>query len=137
MFQIAQRTLVMRSDHEAGLQRAIDGVFGDQRAHERLRFLGEVPQIARVPWPQPFLQCILFLAVAGMDLSAVAAGGAETGAVGFEQHDLGAALRQMQRGRQPGIASAHHADIGLHGAFEAWPRRRRGRAGGVIALWRF
>ena len=45
-------------------------------------------------------------------LAAVAAGGAPTGLVSLEHQRADAALGQVQRGREPGVAAADDADIG-------------------------
>ena len=61
---------------------------------------------------------------AGIDLAAIAAGGAPARLLRLEQHDLRALLRQMQSGRQSGDAAADHGRIGAHIPVQ---RRRRDR----------
>jgi hypothetical protein len=62
---------------------------------------------------------------AANQLAAVAPAGAPADAPGFEQHHRQPALRQFNRGVDPGEAAADHADIGAQVSGQCGP----GRAG--------
>ena len=66
----------------------------------------------------------------GDDLAAVAAGGARANVGGFQHHHLPAGLRQVQGGRQAGVAGADDGGLGAPRAGERLTggagRRRHG-----------
>ena len=102
----------------------------DQFADSRFGFFAQLPQIAGVVRAEPGFELGLVLAVAGVDLAAVAPGRREADGFGLEQDDLRAGLREMQRGGEPGVAATDHADIGRDACREARPLGRR------IGRWR-
>lgn len=134
--EMRKRFFVMRGDDEAVFERTIDAVPFDERAHQRLGFFREAPQIARVHGPEPFFQRGLLHAQTRVNLSAIASGGAEAGGLGLQQHRLNSGLGQMKRGRKARIAAADHTDFGFHRTGQTGKGRRRTRACRIIALWK-
>ncbi len=133
--QCARRCRIVRRDNEPGFQIAGDGMLRDTLLHQRLGFFREVPQVARVNGAQPLLELRLILALARMNLPAVAAGRGITHGFGFEERHARAALRQMQRGRNAGVPPADHADVSPGRTRKRRARRGDSRARGVVALW--
>ncbi len=60
--------------HQAGLQVAVDGVIFDQAIQAGLGVFGHVPQLAGGVGAENFGYLLRIYALAGMDLSAIAAG---------------------------------------------------------------
>ena len=79
----------------------------------------------------PF-QIVLIQPLPGPDLPAIPPGCAKAHAMCFQQDHRKAALCQMQRRRQPGIAAAHHADIRPRLALQRGERCQRGGRGRII-----
>ena len=77
----------------------------------------------------------LVLAQAGMNLSAVAARGAESHLFGFEHDDARAGFGRVERGGQSCVARANDADVGRAVTREQKTLRPRIRALGIPALW--
>ena len=112
-----KRGLVQRLD-DARPQIAGNGEADDQRAHERLRLLRHVPEFLGAGEAELLFQPEHVAAEAGVDLPAVAAGGAACNRLGLNKHDVGAGLGEMDRGGEPGEAAADDADIGPARAVE-------------------
>ena len=115
-------------DGDAGLEIAFDLVAGDAIAYERLRLLGHRPEKARLFVAQFPLQGGLIAPMPAAELPAVAAGSAVADAPRFEQESAEAALGEVERAGETGIAAADDADVGAHVAVERRPSRIRPRA---------
>ncbi len=109
-------------DH-AGLQVAGDPMARDEAAHQGLGLLGHVPECARPLHAEARLKPVLVAPLARTHLPAVPPRGPPADALRLEQHHVETGLRQMQRRREPGVAAADHADIGLLRPL----KRRKGR----------
>jgi len=72
----------------------------------------------------------------GDDLAAVAAGGTRADVGGLQHHHLPAGLRQVQRGRQAGVAGADDGGLGAPGAGEYFAGRAGRRRHGPQRLQR-
>ena len=81
---------------------------------------------------EALLELALRTALAGARLTAVAPGGAPADALGLEQHHVGAARGEVQRGGEPGVAAPDHADAGARLAVQRGELRSLVRGGGVI-----
>ena len=86
-------------------------VLGRERPGQCHRLLREVPKGVGARLADDLLKLVLVEPLAGSDLAAVASRGAPADAVRVEKHHVIAALRQMQRGREPGEAGADDADV--------------------------
>ncbi len=113
--------------HVAPDEVAVDAVLRDQVARQADGLDADVPQPLRIGLAELRGELRHAAGIAGNDLAAGAPGGAVADAVGLEQHDLVAALGQVQRGRAAGEPGAHDADVRLDVALE---RRRGGAAAG-------
>ena len=139
MFGLGARSraalVVVRGDDEPALQIA---VVAGKFENEIARFLAQRPQIARVLLAQPPLEFRLVLAVAGMDLSAIAARRGEADGLSLDAARPSRQPGEVERGREARIAAADDADVGVCVALETGRREsRRPRARRIIALWRF
>ena len=132
----AHHGLVVGGDDEAVLERAIDSMRSDERAHCGLGLVRQVPEVTGMHRPEPGLQLRLVLAMAGMDLAAVSPRGREADGFGLQKDDLGAGLGQGEGGDQARIARAYHAELGLARALQTRPQGRRIGAGGIVTLRR-
>ena len=93
------------------LQVAGDLVLGDQGAHQRLGFLGQVPQAATILGPHPTGDRHRVLALAGVELAAIAPGGAPGDAPGLEQDRVVTALGQVKSRGEAGQAATDDGDV--------------------------
>ena len=117
---------------DAGPEVAGNGEADDQRADQRLRLLRQVPQNLGALEAEALLEPEHVAPLAGMDLPAVAPGGAARDAVGLDEHDVGARLGEMDGRRKAGEAAADDADIRParaveRGVFGNVAERRAGR----------
>lgn len=108
---------------EAPAQVALDGVLGDALAHQFHRIDAGALQI-----PYAFVADVTGKAFdlvtdAANQLTAVAPAGTPANASGFNQYHRQPALRQFNRGVDPGEAAADHADIGGEVTVECRPGR--------------
>ncbi len=90
-----------------------DGMALDPLPDDRLGFLGDQPQPQGVLGADPAGQPGKAGGVAAADLAAVAPRGAPADPRRLEQHHLVAALGQLERRRQAGVAATDDADIGV------------------------
>ena len=118
----------VRGDGDTRLQVAVDPVPGDEIAHERLRLLGHGPEKPRPLLAKLALQGGLIASVPAAELPAVAAGGAVADASCLQQDDAIAALGEVERAGEPGIAAADDANVGARIAVERRPGGVRPRA---------
>ena len=115
-----------RGPGDAGFQVAFDSVPPDQVTDQILGLFSQRPQVAGVVRTHHSFQRLLVLPLARSQLPAVPPRCAEPHALRLDQHHAQSGLGQMQRGGQPGIAAADHADIGPRG-----PGQGRARGGDV------
>ncbi len=113
----------------AGGELAVDAVPGDQLLDQAVGLESDVPDLAGIVAAEGPLVFAHRGAGAGGELAAVAPRGAPAQPVGLDEDDVEAALGQVQRRREPGIAAADDADIRLVLALEA--RVVRHLAGGL------
>jgi hypothetical protein len=118
----------------ARLEVAADIVALDALLHDRLGFLREVPEPARLLGSELALQLALRPALAAAELTAVAPRGAPAGPPCLQQHHVVAPLRQVQRRRKSGKAAADHADVTAQLAEEARMLDRAQRGGGIVGI---
>ncbi len=102
----------------AVLQVAGDLVLGDQAAHQGFGFLGQVPEPAAVLRSHPARDRHRVLTLAGVELAAVAPGGAPGDAPGLQQNRIVAALGQVQGGGEAGQATADDGHVAAHLTFQ-------------------
>ena len=116
----------------AGLEVAGNAVARHPLADDGLGLLGHVPQALGVLDADPAGDLPHARRIAGADLPAVAAGSAPADARRLQHDDGIAALRQVQRGRDAGVAGADHAHIRLDRAVERRAIRRADGGGRVV-----
>ena len=116
----------------AGLEVAANVVARHPLADDGLGLLGHVPQAPGVFDAHPAGDLLHARRIAGADLAAVAAGSTPADARRLQHHDGIAALRQVQGGRDAGVAGADHAHIRLDRAFERGTVRRADGGGRVV-----
>jgi hypothetical protein len=85
----------VRGVHQPGLEIAFDLVPFDQAANGGFSFLGELPEVARVPLAEPGFEFGLRLPMPRMDLPAIAPRCAEADAFGLQQDHARTAFRQV------------------------------------------
>src|SRR3546814_11511588 len=106
---------------DAGLQVAVDGVIADALLHKSLGFLAEIPQQAGTLAADEVYERFRVEALAAGKLAAVAPRGAPADAPGLEHDGLVAALGEVERGGDAGVAAADDADVA---ALRDGPRRQ-------------
>ena len=126
--QRARVARAVRGDGNSGFQVARDPVPGDAGVHQRLRLLGKRPEEPRPVLAELPLQGGLIAPMPAAELPAVAAGGTVADAPRLQQEGAEAALGEMERAGEPGVAAADDADIRALIAVERGPGRVRPRA---------
>ena len=121
-------------DQSAGLEIAGDGVLRDPMPHRRLGLLGQLPEQARALGPERLLELGHVDPLSGEHLAAVASGRARADPRRLQQHDVVAALGQVQRRRDAREAAADHAHVGIDRAGERRMRGHRVGRGGVVGF---
>jgi hypothetical protein len=105
-------------------------VLVDQLPHDVGRAADEVDETRAALGAEHGLELVGIELQAGDDLAAVAARAAEARFPGLEHDRLDAALGEMQRGREAGIAPANDTDIGRDRRLEGRCRDRGGSGRG-------
>ncbi len=108
------KTRAMPGMDQAAAQVAVDTVRVDQAEQAGLGVLGHVPKLPRAICACHLRESMWIEPLAGMDLAAVAPGGAIADAAGFEHGDIDAHRRQFQRRAEPRIAAADDRHIDVH-----------------------
>jgi len=93
------------------LEIAVDGKAAHALAQEFDRLEAQGPQAPGILAAHGALDGLHLGGVAPGHVPAVAARGTEAHARGFEQHHVVAAACELERGREPGVAAAHHGDV--------------------------
>ena len=83
---------------DAGFEVAGDIMLGNQAFGDVLGLFGKCPEFVRILFADQRLERILFHALAGAELSAVAPGGAKADAVRLEQDHVIPPFRKVKRG---------------------------------------